>query len=96
MDIHPALLPKFGGKGFYGIKVHEAVINSREKSTGVTIHFVDNDYDTGDIIYQEKIDVTDNDSASSLSKRVLELEHKNYPIVVKEFCERYKYRKELN
>jgi len=94
LNIHPALLPKFGGKGFYGIKVHEAVINSGEKSTGITIHFVDNDYDTGDIIYQKEVDVLENDSAVSLSKRVLELEHKSYPVVVKEFCD--KYRKELN
>ena len=82
LNIHPSLLPKFGGKGFYGIKVHEAVINSKEQQTGITIHLVDHDYDTGNIIYQEKIDVLRTDSAVSLGKRVLELEHKNYPKVI--------------
>ena len=94
LNIHPSLLPKFGGKGFYGIKVHEAVINSKEQQTGITIHLVDHDYDTGNIIYQEKIDVLRTDSPVSLGKRVLELEHKNYPKVISHFCE--KYKKETN
>ena len=92
LNIHPALLPKFGGKGFYGMKIHEAVISSKEKTTGVTIHLVDNNYDTGDIIYQEKIKVMENDTPSSISGRVLELEHKIYPKIIKEFCEKYKLR----
>ena len=86
LNIHPALLPKFGGKGFYGMKVHEAVISSKEKTTGVTIHLVDNNYDTGDIIYQEKIEVMESDTPSSIAERVLELEHKVYPEVIKKFC----------
>jgi len=87
LNIHPALLPKFGGKGFYGMKVHEAVISSKEKTTGVTIHLVDNNYDTGEIIYQEKIKVMENDTPNSIAGRVLELEHKAYPEVIKKFCE---------
>ena len=89
INIHPALLPKFGGKGFYGMNVHEAVINSNEKKTGITIHFVDSEYDTGSIIYQEEIRVMEEDSPLTLAKRVLELEHKNYPKIVKEFCSKY-------
>ena len=94
LNIHPALLPKFGGKGFYGIKVHEAVINSKEKYTGITIHFVDKEYDTGSVVYQEKINVMDDDSPSSLASRVLELEHEIYPKVIKQVCENY--IKEMN
>ena len=89
MNIHPALLPKFGGKGFYGMNVHEAVINSNEKKTGITIHFVDSEYDTGNVIYQEEIEVMEEDSALTLAKRVLELEHKSYPKIVKEFCNKH-------
>ena len=88
LNIHPALLPKFGGKGFYGMKVHEAVIKSKEKNTGITIHLVDNNYDTGSIIYQEKIKVLENDTAISISKKVLDLEHRLYPQVIKDFLKR--------
>ena len=90
INIHPALLPKFGGAGFYGMNIHEAVIKNREKETGITIHFVDNDYDTGEIIYQEKIKVKNEDSPDILAKRVLELEHKIYPEIVRQFCDKYK------
>ena len=88
LNIHPALLPKFAGKGFYGMNIHEAVISSREKTTGVTIHLVDDNYDTGDIVYQKEIEILENDTPASIAKRVLELEHKIYPIVIKEFCKK--------
>ena len=94
LNIHPSLLPKFGGQGFYGLKVHKAVIDSKENYTGITIHFVDNEYDTGNIIYQEKINVMDNDTPETLSKRVLRLEHKNYPQIIRKLCQEYK--KELH
>ncbi len=87
LNIHPALLPKFGGKGFYGMKIHESVIKSKEKITGVTVHVVDHDYDTGNIIYQKEISVLKSDTASSLSQRVLELEHRVYPEVIRNFLE---------
>ena len=74
-NIHPALLPKFGGAGMYGINVHRAVIESGEKISGATIHMVDSEYDTGEIIIQETIEVSENDTAETLQKRVLELEH---------------------
>jgi len=87
VNIHPALLPNFGGKGFYGIKVHEAVIASGVRMTGVTIHFVDEKYDTGAIICQEKITVLADDTPGVLAARVLEVEHRLYPEVVKALCE---------
>lgn len=89
INIHPALLPKFGGKGFYGMNVHKAVIASKQEETGITIHFVNGEYDAGDIIYQQEINVLKEDSAESLAKRVLELEHENYPRIIKQFCEKY-------
>ena len=82
LNIHPSLLPKFGGKGFYGMNVHNAVIQSKESKTGVTIHFVNKDYDKGPIIYQEEIPVYANDNAEKLSKRVLRLEHKIYKKII--------------
>ncbi|MAV58805.1 MAG: phosphoribosylglycinamide formyltransferase [Candidatus Marinimicrobia bacterium] len=82
LNIHPSLLPKFGGKGFYGMNVHNAVIQSKESKTGVTIHFVNKDYDKGPIVYQEEIPVYSKDNAEKLSKRVLRLEHKTYKKII--------------
>ena len=87
LNIHPALLPDFGGKGFYGIKVHEAVIKSNAIESGATVHFVDNQYDHGPIIAQRKIKILDTDNAEILAERVLKVEHELYPEVVKAFCE---------
>ena len=78
MNIHPSLLPKYGGQGYYGIKVHEAVIESKDKVTGVTIHFIDNEYDRGPILIQEKVEVLPDDSLESLSSRVLQTEYQVY------------------
>ena len=86
MNIHPSLLPKYGGRGFYGIKVHEAIIANKEKITGATIHFVNEQYDKGLIILQKKISVTDNDDAISISKKVLKLEYKLYLKAVDLYC----------
>ncbi len=82
INIHPALLPKYGGKGMYGINVHKAVIESGDKETGVTVHFVNENYDEGEIIYQEKIPVKDDDTPESLMERVREVEHEIYPVVI--------------
>lgn len=87
VNIHPALLPNFGGRGFYGLKVHEAVIASGVKVTGVTIHFVDEKYDNGVIICQQKVVVLDSDTPETLAHRVLQVEHRLYPEVVKALCE---------
>ena len=74
-NIHPALLPKFGGKGMYGINVHNAVINAGETETGVTIHRVNAEYDSGEIVAQTKVPVLENDTAEILADRVLQREH---------------------
>ena len=82
INIHPALLPGFGGKGMYGNRVHEAVIAAGEKESGITIHYVDGHYDNGDIIFQAKCPVEAGDTAESLASRVHQLEHKHYPRVI--------------
>ncbi len=74
-NIHPALLPKFGGKGMYGMNVHTAVINAKEKETGVTIHRVSAEYDSGEIVAQTIVPVLENDTPEQLGARVLEREH---------------------
>ena len=74
-NIHPALLPKFGGKGMYGINVHTAVIDAKETETGVTIHSVNAEYDSGEIVAQTKVPVLENDTPEILAKRVLKREH---------------------
>ena len=76
INIHPSLLPKYGGKGMYGIKVHESVVANHEKESGCTVHFVDNNIDTGKIILQRKVDITEDDTPESLQKKVLKEEHK--------------------
>jgi phosphoribosylglycinamide formyltransferase-1 len=75
VNVHPALLPKFGGEGMYGIHVHEAVIAAKEKESGVTIHFVDEQYDTGSILAQTRVPVKPDDTPETLAARVLEQEH---------------------
>ena len=87
LNIHPALLPKFGGKGYYGSRVHEAVLKADEKESGATVHFVDEIYDNGLIIKQDKVPVKPDDTPHTLADRVLEVEHQIFPEVVKAFCE---------
>lgn len=82
VNIHPALLPKFGGKGMYGAKVHEAVIAAGEKESGITIHYVDEQYDNGDIIFQATCPVYEKDTPESLAERIHTLEHKNYARII--------------
>jgi phosphoribosylglycinamide formyltransferase-1 len=88
LNIHPALLPEFGGSGMYGMRVHEAVIAAGRPHSGATVHLVDGDYDTGAIIAQERIDVQPGETPESLAARVLEVEHRLYPRVVIEWAER--------
>lgn len=85
LNIHPALIPSFCGKGLYGLKVHEAVLNYGAKVTGVTIHIVDEEYDTGPIVLQKTVPVKDDDTPETLQKRVLAVEHKIYPEAIKLF-----------
>ncbi|MFC2091948.1 phosphoribosylglycinamide formyltransferase [Elusimicrobiota bacterium] len=86
MNIHPALLPKYGGKGMYGHHVHEAVLKSGDKDTGCTVHFVDEVYDHGAVILQEKVPVKEGDTPQILAERVLEVEHKLFPEAVRRFA----------
>lgn len=84
INIHPALLPKYGGKGMYGIHVHKAVFENKEPESGMTIHYVNEHYDEGNIIFQESINVTDCNSPEEIAAKVLTLEHKNFPVVVEQ------------
>jgi len=82
INIHPALLPAFGGEGMYGARVHEAVIASGARESGVTVHLVDNEYDRGPIVAQWRVPVEESDTAESLAGRVLAVEHIVYPRVI--------------
>ncbi|RAJ17743.1 phosphoribosylglycinamide formyltransferase [Olleya aquimaris] len=82
INIHPALLPKFGGKGMYGMHVHEAVVANKETETGITIHYVNEHYDEGTIIFQAKCDVLTSDSAQDVAEKIHTLEMEHFPKVV--------------
>jgi phosphoribosylglycinamide formyltransferase 1 len=82
INIHPALLPKYGGRGMYGQYVHESVLNAGEMESGITIHYVDEHYDNGDILFQTACPVLDTDSPESLANRIHQLEHLHYPLVI--------------
>jgi phosphoribosylglycinamide formyltransferase-1 len=84
INIHPALLPKHGGKGMYGMNVHKAVLAAKEKESGITIHRVDQDYDRGEIIFQATCPVEARDTPESLAARIHELEYQHYPKVIEE------------
>lgn len=86
-NIHPALLPLFGGPGMYGMHVHEAVLGSGMKVTGATVHLVDEEYDHGPIVLQRSVEITEQDDAEGLAKKVGVLEHDMYPLVLKAFAE---------
>lgn len=86
-NVHPALLPSFGGPGMYGRHVHEAVIASGAKVSGATVHLVDEEYDRGPIILQKSVDVAMDDDAESLAAKVLVVEHEIYPLALKAFAE---------
>lgn len=86
VNIHPALLPAYGGKGMYGDNVHKAVIANQENKSGITIHFVNENYDEGDIIFQAECPVLSSDTPNSLAERIHELEHRYYPEVIERLC----------
>jgi phosphoribosylglycinamide formyltransferase-1 len=87
INIHPALLPSFGGKGMYGLNVHKAVYESSARVSGVTVHFVDTSYDTGKIIAQRCVDISDAGSPEEIAERVLKVEHQLLPYVVGKFVD---------
>ena len=84
INIHPALLPKYGGKGMYGMRVHEKVIENSEKETGITIHYVNKNYDEGAIIFQKSFLLSQNDTARSVAEKIHNLEHEYFPKVIHE------------
>jgi phosphoribosylglycinamide formyltransferase-1 len=84
INIHPALLPKYGGKGMYGMKVHKAVIDAGEKTSGITIHYLNENYDEGKIIFQSKCEINEDDTAEILAQKIQALEHEHFPKVVEQ------------
>ena len=82
INVHPALLPKFGGKGMYGMHVHESVVANKETETGITIHYVNEHYDEGAVIFQAKCEVLASDTALDVAEKIHELEMKHFPEVV--------------
>jgi len=88
INIHPALLPKYGGKGMYGERVHRAVIENKETESGITIHYVDSRYDEGDIIFQASCRVEPDETAETLASKIHELEYKYFPVVIDDLAGR--------
>ena len=84
INIHPALLPKYGGKGMYGMLVHESVVKNKESETGITIHYVNENYDDGAIIFQKSFQLSENDTSESVAHKIHELEYEFLPKVIEE------------
>ena len=82
INIHPALLPDFGGKGMFGMNVHNAVYNAKVKETGITIHFVNENYDEGNILFQSKTEILENDTPEIIAEKIHKLEYLHYPIQI--------------
>lgn len=82
LNIHPALLPKYGGKGMYGDRVHEAVVANGDAETGITIHYVDDHYDEGDVVFQARCSVMPGDDAAAVAHKIHQLEYAHFPVVV--------------
>ena len=82
INIHPALLPKYGGKGMYGEHVHRAVLAAKEKESGISIHLIDENYDAGELVFQAYCEIDETDDLLSLQKKIQQLEHSNFPKVV--------------
>lgn len=85
INIHPALLPKYGGKGMHGMHVHETVYKNREKESGITIHLCNEKYDEGKILFQQKVGLTDKDTPETIARKVQELEHQYYPEIIETY-----------
>ena len=82
INIHPALLPKYGGKGMFGMNVHKAVVENKDSETGITIHYVNKEYDKGNIIFQAKCEIKGTDTPEDIAKKVHELEYEHFPKVI--------------
>ena len=89
INIHPSILPNYGGKGMYGSKIHAKVIENNERETGITIHYVSDQYDTGEIIFQKKISIEENDTATSIEEKIHILEYEYYPQIIKSILNKW-------
>jgi phosphoribosylglycinamide formyltransferase-1 len=87
INIHPALLPKYGGKGMYGMHIHRAIVNNKEKETGISIHYVNENYDEGGIIFQANISLTDEDTPETVAEKIHELEQTHFPEIIHKILE---------
>jgi len=87
INIHPALLPNYGGKGMYGMHVHRAIVNNKEKETGISIHYVNEHYDEGGIIFQANVALTDEDTPETVAEKIHELEQKHFPEIIHKILE---------
>jgi phosphoribosylglycinamide formyltransferase-1 len=88
VNIHPALLPKYGGKGMYGMHVHQAIIQNKEKESGISIHYVNENYDEGEIIFQAKTDISEEDTPESLAEKIHKLEYKHFPEILQQLLQK--------
>jgi phosphoribosylglycinamide formyltransferase-1 len=88
VNIHPALLPKYGGKGMYGMHVHQAIIQKQEKESGISIHYVNENYDEGEIIFQAKTDISEEDTPESLAEKIHKLEYKHFPEILQQLLQK--------
>ncbi|PIF69663.1 phosphoribosylglycinamide formyltransferase [Flavobacterium sp. 2] len=87
INIHPALLPNYGGKGMYGMHIHRAIVNNKEKETGISIHYVNENYDEGAIIFQANVALTENDTPETVAEKIHELEQKHFPEIIQTILE---------
>ena len=87
INIHPALLPKYGGKGMYGMKVHQAVVDNQDKETGISIHVVNKNYDEGELVFQAKCEVLPGDTPDDVARKVHKLEYEHFPSVIEKYIE---------
>ena len=92
VNIHPALLPRYGGKGMYGERVHTAVLEAGEKETGISIHYVDEVFDNGEIIFQARCAIGPDDNAETLANKIHQLEHAHYPPVIEKLIKMQNHR----
>ena len=87
INIHPALLPNYGGKGMYGMHIHRAIVNNKEKETGISIHYVNEHYDEGGIIFQKNVALKDDDTPETVAEKIHELEQKYFPEIISRLLE---------
>ena len=95
LNIHPSLLPKYGGKGMYGDKVHKAVVEAHEKESGITIHKIDANYDEGTTVFQAKIKIEPLDNAEKVAQKIHALEYKFYPVIIENMILNHPFEKEV-